>query len=471
VYGSLGAVLALLVVFIVHLNGRQDLHVWHTAGLDEEYTGHSGVTSFDRYLDLEKRLFQQLDQQVYAKTGRSESAGINRYQSGSLADPERWSPNWNRSYLMDVEEPRASVLLLHGLSDAPYSLRRMAMRLHESGATVLGLRIPGHGTAPSALTTVTWQDMAAAVRLGARHLAEKNPGLPIYIVGYSNGAALAVEYVLETLVDPGLPTVGRLVLVSPEIGVAPAAALAVWQARLGQLLGLEKLAWHSIQLEYDPFKYGSFAVNAGDVSHQITRKIQGLLQRLSNEGRLEGIPPMLAFSSVVDATVDVTALVGELFNRLPQGSHELVLFDINRRADVGDLLRWKPDAIIDTLRAVSRRNYTLSLVTNRDPGSQQVIERKWQPGKDESVDRNLGMSWPPGVYSLSHVALPFAPDDPLYGNGSGKESPGIQLGNLALRGERGALAIGDSAQIRQRWNPFYAYLEDKSLGFLQLGRR
>jgi hypothetical protein len=79
------------------------------------------------------------------------------------------------------------------------------------------------------------------------------------------------------------------------------------------------------------------------------------------------------------------------------------------------------------------------------------------------------MSWPPDVYSLSHVALPFAPDDPLYGNGSGKESPGIQLGDLALRGERGALAIGDSAQIRQRWNPFYAYLEDKSLGFLQLG--
>ena len=468
VYGSLGTVLTLLVVFVFLLNGRPDLDVWHTANLDEEFTEHSEVTTLAGYLELEDRLFQQLDREVYAKTGRADDVSINRYQRGSLADPERWSPNLNRSYVLEAEEPRAMVLMLHGLSDAPYSLWRMAQSLHESGATVLGLRIPGHGTAPSGLTTVSWQDMAAAVRLGVHHLAETDPDLPIHIVGYSNGAALAVEYVLETLVNPQLPSIGRLVLLSPEIGVTPAAALAIWQSRLGRLLGLEKLAWKSIELEYDPFKYGSFAVNAGDVSHRITREIQRLLKRLSDEGRLDLLPPTLAFSSVVDATVEVTALVDHVFNPLPEGDHELVLFDTNRRAGVDDILLWKPDAILTALRASPRRNYALTLVTNRDSGSLQVVERSLAPGADRFFDRTIGLSWPPEVYSLSHVALPFAPDDPLYGSGLGKESPGIRLGDLALRGERGALAISDSVQLRQRWNPFYAYLEDKSLAFLQL---
>jgi hypothetical protein len=47
-----------------------------------------------------------------------------------------------------------------------------------------------------------------------------------------------------------------MVLLSPEIGVIPLAALAIWQARLGHLLGLQKLEWNSILPEYEPYKYG-----------------------------------------------------------------------------------------------------------------------------------------------------------------------------------------------------------------------
>ena len=61
VYGSLGTVLTLLVVFVFLLNGRPDLDVWHTANLDEEFTEHSEVTTLAGYLELEDRLFQQLD--------------------------------------------------------------------------------------------------------------------------------------------------------------------------------------------------------------------------------------------------------------------------------------------------------------------------------------------------------------------------------------------------------------------------
>ena len=469
VYGSVSVVLTLLVVFIQYLDSRPDLDPWHLADLDEEFTVHSPVASFEEYLALEDRLFAQLEEQVYRQTGEPGSDRINRYKRNSLADPARWPRDWNRSYLLENPEPRAMVFMLHGLSDAPYSLRRMAQRLHGEGATVLGLRIPGHGTAPSALVTVRWQDMAAAVRLAVKHLAQAGQGRPIYIVGYSNGAALAVDYTLATLEDSEQPLVEGLVLLSPEIGVSSAAALAVWQARIGHLLGLEKLAWNDILPEYEPFKYGSFAVNAGDVSYRLTREIQHKIERLGASGQLQGMPPVLAFSSVVDATVVAPALVQNLFNQLPQGGHALVLFDINRRAGIEQILRWQPDDMINALRDAPGSTYAFSLVTNESSQSSQVVVRHWNPGEETISEEPLGLTWPADVYSLSHVALPFPPDDPLYGGYPTAAGPGIQLGNIALRGERGALLISESTMLRLRWNPFYSFLENRALRFIGLG--
>ena len=67
-YSTIGALLVLITGFVVHLNNRADLHVWHLAKLDQEFTVHSGVDSFKDYLALEERLFRQLDTLVYAKT-------------------------------------------------------------------------------------------------------------------------------------------------------------------------------------------------------------------------------------------------------------------------------------------------------------------------------------------------------------------------------------------------------------------
>lgn len=467
-YGALGALLTLVAGFVFYLNGRPELEVWHTADLDEEFTVDSPVDSFADYLALEDRLFIQLEEQVYRRTGPAAEHEINRYRRGGLADPGRWSPNWNRSYLLEADRPRAMVLLLHGLSDSPYSLRSMAQRLHGAGATALGLRLPGHGTAPSGLVRVRWQDMAAAVSLAVRNLAEKEPDLPLYIVGYSNGAALAVHHVLSGLDDPTVPRVAGLALLSPEIGVTGVAALAVWQARLGQLLGMEKLAWNEILPEYEPFKYGSFAVNAGDLSHRLTGEIQGQITRLKNAGQLEAMPPILAFSSVIDATVQAPALVSQLFNRLPAGGHELVLLDINRQAEVEQLLTWSPDEMLAALQQAPRDTFELRLVTNENDRSSSVVVRHWQHGRGEVSQEPLDLEWPRGVYSLSHVALPFPPDDPLYGGYPTEPGPGIQLGNISIRGERGALAFTEASLVRLRWNPFYTYLEDLTLAFFGL---
>jgi len=468
VYSAVGATLVLLVVFVVYMNGRPDLSVWHLAELDEEYSEDSAVSSFAEYLALEERLFKQLNERVYAKIPPEQQTQINRYNRGSLSDPERWNPNWNRSFELTADSPRAGVLLLHGMSDSPYSLRQLGERLHAAGSHVIGLRMPGHGTAPSGLVELSWQDMAAATRLAMRHLAERAGNRPLYIVGYSTGAALAINYALAGLEDRTLPRAERLVLLSPAIGVSSVAALAVWQARLGHLLGLEKLAWNLILPEYDPFKYGSFAVNAGDVVYQLTREIQARITTLEQAGKLGGLPQILAFSSIVDATVSTPALVNGLFRRLPAGGHELVLFDINRVEAIGPLMKQDPGMLIESIRQGVGRPFALSVVSNKTPHSQAVKVIGRHPEKDGASDWEPGLAWPDDVYSLAHVALPFSPEDPLYGGRSVGKSPGISLGDIAMRGERGVLQVTASEMLRLRWNPFYPYVEARLLEFAGL---
>ncbi len=468
VYGILGGFVVLVVVFVVFLENRPDLKVWHKAELDAEFTADSPARSFEDYLAVEAQLFAQLDQRVFDLVQPEDRRQINRYHRGSLSDPARWSTDWNRTFEFSADRPSAGVLLLHGMSDSPYSLRHMGQRLRAEGAWVIGLRLPGHGTAPSGLVDVRWEDMAAAVLLAVRHLREKVSDRPLYLVGYSTGAALSVHYTLSALGDTTLPSITGLVLLSPAIGVTPTAALAVWQARLGHMLGLQKLEWLDILPEYDPFKYGSFAVNAGDQVYRLTGAIQTQLEAHGSTGALDRFPPVIAFQSVVDATVSTPALVERLFNRLPGGGHELVLFDINRMTDVEYVLAKDPKPYLEAMLDDASLPFTVSFLTNENEESRHVVVRRKRPDDPESSERSVGLTWPNELYSLSHVALPIPANDPLYGRSNSRKNRAIPLGNIALRGERGVLQIPAAAMLRLRWNPFYPYIERRLLEFVRL---
>lgn len=463
-----GCVVALIVAVVVILNGRPDLSVWHLADLDEEYTAKSDVSDFAGYLALEERLFRQLDSEVYAKVPTGTANALNRFSRQSLSDPGRWPSNWNRTFELRNDSPRAGVLLLHGLSDSPYSLRALGESLHQQGANVVGLRIPGHGTAPSGLVEARWRDMAAAVRIAMRHVSDAADGAPLFVVGYSNGGALAIEYALDALQDDALPQLSGIVLLSPEIGISATAAFAVWQGRLGHFLGLDKLAWNALLPEIDPFKYGSFAINAGDLAYRITRHIQNQLSELQRSGALEEMPPILAFQSSVDATVTASALVENLFSRLAPAGHELVLFDINRRTEIESVLKLDPATIFGPLLENEDRGFDLTVIANENGESLRAFATTTNAGEDTPSTRRYVGDWPADIYSLSHVALPIRPDDAVYGGPAALESPGIQLGNLAFRGERGVLQISGTDAMRLRWNPFFGYVEARTLAFMQL---
>jgi alpha-beta hydrolase superfamily lysophospholipase len=466
---SLGVLLMLVVGGVYVLNARPDLEIWHTADLDEEFTAGSSVQNFADYLENEDRVFAQVQGDIYDQVDAEDRTLINRFNRGSHSDPTSYPKDWNRSFELPASSARAGVLLLHGLSDSPYSMRSLGDALHAEGLHVLGLRVPGHGLAPVGLTTTRWEDMAAAVRLAMRHLDETLHGKPLHIAGYSNGGALAVHYSLEALADDSLPRPSSIVLLSPEIGITRLAGLAVWQERLGHLLGLRKLRWNSISPEFDPYKYGSFAINAGKQAYELTLEIQTQITSLTASGAMQQFPPTIAFQSVTDATVSVSALVTGLFDRLPNNGSELVMFDINRSTDIELLLRQDPVDVLRPLLTDRSRDFSVTVVQNKNDTTLAVIARTVPAGSNDSVDTELGLRWPEGLYSLAHVSLPFAPDDPIYG-GVGKGIAGqIRIGELALRGERGVLQVSASEMLRLRWNPFHSYLVERTVGWMSDG--
>jgi esterase/lipase len=470
-YGTTGSFLALILVFVNHLQNRPDLRPWHTTDLDEEFTvaKSADIKTLADYQQLEQRLFDQLQKEVYGQLEDSDRRLLNRYHSGSLADPLSYARDWNRSFEFTSSKPRGGVLLIHGLSDSPYSMRSLAELFHSMGFYVVGLRLPGHGTAPSGLVTVRWQDFAAATEFAARYVAEQAGNeQPFYIAGFSTGAALAMEYSLSILAGKDNPRPDGLILLSPAIGVSPLAALAEWQSNLSRLPGLEKLAWDSIEPEYDPFKYKSFAINAGEQIYKLTVAIDKKFARLGEGKGVENFPRVLAFQSVVDATVTTPALVSGLFDRLAAEGHELVLFDINRNAEAEPILVSNPEAATRKLLENRSLPFMLTVITNSSKDTNDVMLYRKLANSENVVSESLNLKWPDHIFSLSHTALPFPPDDPVYGAEAKPDQSAIHLGRIDLLGEKGLLLISSDEMIRLRYNPFYSYIEQRVKEFVSV---
>lgn len=459
-------IVASMTVFLLGC-GDKSLKPWHTAKLTEEFTKGKAdeVKTFKDYLQLEDRLFKQLDEKVYAKSKTGPAYNLDRYSPGSAADPRKRQPNWNRSFELTADNPLGAVLLLHGMSDSPYALRTLGKALNQHGYWVVGLRMPGHGTAPSGLRYISRHDMAAAVRLGMTHLDQKVNGNPVHMIGYSTGAPLAVEFALDALEGKSTPVPGSLILISPAIGIHPSAAIASFKDWLSNLPGLDGLAFLQVQPEFDPYKYNSFATNAGDVVHGLTRSVARRLREIAGSNPEVILPPTLVFKSTVDATVTTNAVVDRLLNRLKPDRHEFVLFDINRYAVVKSrMLIDDPAPLTERVMEADNLPFSVTLVTNENPETTNVVSKKKQPfSGNPSNNRPLDLAWPTGVISLSHVALPISPDDPLYGQRAPENEDFLFLGQMALQGERGLLQIPPDWMLRLRYNPFYDFLERRTI--------
>ncbi|WP_253376628.1 alpha/beta hydrolase [unidentified bacterial endosymbiont] len=442
-----------------------ELERWHTYVPHEMNGEEIDLANWSDYLRRENQLFVDVRRNVTDKLDVQQQTELNRYYSGSPIYPDSFPTNWNRSYIMMPDtEPKGAVVLLHGLTDTPYSLRHIAENYRQHGFIAVGIRLPGHGTVPAGLTEANWQDWLAATRLAVREaksLAGDN--VPLHIVGFSNGGALAMKYALDTLDNPGLAKPQRLILISPMIGITSFArfsGLAGWPAFLP---AFSKAAWLNIMPEFNPFKYNSFPTNAARQSFLLTKALQSQIITDSRNKKIERLPPVLTFQSVMDSTVSTRAIVTALYNHLPNNNSEIVLFDLNHAVRFNNLLRRTSYTALSRLLPPPPRLYKTTIVTNSVASSTEMEARTTFAGKkDQTVAKLAGLRYLPDVYSLSHVALPFPLSDSLYGRYPHPLNQyGISLGTFAARGERSVLVVGLDSLMRQSSNPFFPYMIER----------
>jgi carboxylesterase len=119
------------------------------------------------------------------------------------------------------------VLLCHGFTGSPGSLRPWAEYLAEAGLTVSLPRLPGHGTTWQELARTRWEDWYAEVDRSFEEL-QGQVG-EIFVMGLSMGACLALR-----MAEIRGPAISGLVLVNPSVAadtklflLAPALKLVV----------------------------------------------------------------------------------------------------------------------------------------------------------------------------------------------------------------------------------------------------
>ncbi|MCU6335938.1 alpha/beta hydrolase [Enterobacter quasiroggenkampii] len=460
-----GIVLVVLLAVRVYLSQQgPELHLWHTWRADEMSVRELDNADFAGYLAREKAIFTDLDNAVTAKTAGEEQTPLNRYYRQSMVWPGQFAPDANRSFvLMPIGKPRGAVVLLHGLTDSPYSVRRLAVNYQQHGFVAVVPRLPGHGTAPGALTDVDWEMWLAATRLAVREATRlAGDAVPLHLVGYSNGGALAMKYALDALDAPALRKPQQVILLSPMIGVTAFARFAGFAGLPALLPPFAKAAWLNISPEYNPYKYNSFPVNAARQSWLLTKALQEQIGRAARENRLANLPPVLAFQSVMDSTVSTRAVVSGLFDQLPANGSELVMFDINQAASFRPLFKPSSWTATTALLPVAQRRYGVTIITNASEHSFSTVAKITPAGRTQETVVPLAQSWPQDVYSLSHVAVPFPPDDDLYGREPGvKNRYGISLGTIALWGETSVLSVGKEALMRVTSNPFYDFMQER----------
>jgi len=440
-----------------------DLQPWHTIKLENEFdAGMETLYDWERYRQQEQKLFDELDTHLQATIRPAIQLNQSRYAEGGNRFARRLAVDWNRSYRLDAPDPKGVALLVHGLSDSPYSLRSIAQIFNRHGIIVYGLRLPGHGTLPSGLDDVNWQDWLAAVRVVDRHIRQHHDELPYYFAGYSAGAALGVKLTLDAIAREQDPP-QQLFLFSPALGVNPLAMFANLQRGISHFKPLRKARWLDVLPEYDPYKYNSFTKNAGRQISALVGQIYSDIDRLKKAGKAEQLPRIISFQSLVDATVSAVDLVDRLYAVVRNKNSELVLFDVNQMSYYKKLIYYDPDRIVQALEKQTDSNYRLTLITNQSDLTLQVAEITLPSPSWPYRERPLALAWPGDIFSLSHTSVTFPPDDPVYGfstrDSSGNET--LTLGNLSIRGERGVLTVPAGNLLRLRSNPFFEYIEQR----------
>jgi len=141
--------------------------------------------------------------------------------------PAGWMQDW--SAIGTGKNAHIGVLLVHGFTGSPPSMRPWGEFLHSKGYTVRVPLLPGHGTTVEALNKVKWEEWPAKVEFELSELTKSCD--TIFLVGLSMGGG-TVLHVAESHNDK----IAGVILVNPMIHVKGVPVeLAFFLSRLQKL--------------------------------------------------------------------------------------------------------------------------------------------------------------------------------------------------------------------------------------------
>ncbi|HET7397437.1 MAG TPA: alpha/beta fold hydrolase [Intrasporangium sp.] len=184
-----------------------------------------------------------------------------------------------------------AVLMSHGFTGSPVSVRAWAEHLAEHGHTVSVPLLPGHGTTWRELNRTTWQQWYAALDDELRRLAERADH--VFVAGLSMGGALALR-----LAEEHGSVIKGLVLVNPAVKVEDVRlrALPLLMRVVPALGGIR----NDIKLTgQDEGAYDRLPLRA------LHSQVQGWAQTVADLGRVD--QPLLLFRSRVDHVVPASS--------------------------------------------------------------------------------------------------------------------------------------------------------------------
>jgi carboxylesterase len=185
------------------------------------------------------------------------------------------------------------VLLCHGFTGSPQSLRPWAEYLAKAGLTVSLPRLPGHGTTWQEMARTRWEDWFAEVDRAFNELQQRCD--EIFVMGLSMGGCLAVR-----LAEIRGAAVRGLVLVNPSLVADNKALFAIAPVLKMFVPSVKGVASdiknpHATELAYDRTPTKAAATLPG-----LWRSTQQHLSELTQ--------PVLAFHSTGDHVVGPASL-------------------------------------------------------------------------------------------------------------------------------------------------------------------
>ncbi|WP_259337931.1 carboxylesterase [Colwellia sp. RSH04] len=323
--------------------------------------------SFDQYIQYSHQL-------IAAQNPRAElPCPIYTKTFNQLAVLNSWAKEPTIAQLVapfELTQPDAkkAVLLIHGLTDSPYSFHDLAQFFYQQGFTVRTLLLPGHGTAPAQLQDVSYQEWQQAAKYGIERTLQDFE--QVYLGGFSTGGALIFDYLMhQEVVDE---KISGLLMWSPA---SKAKSDLAWLAKYVDYIPF--VDWIDLSMDADFAKYESFPYNAGAQVHSLMSRIVG--KDASSERKMHNIP-LFVVASEHDQTIE-TQQTYVLINEWQQGK-ESYKDDPSRFVFYGNKASI-PASLQESIQVINPQCESNSLC------------------KD--------------IYNIAHTATTNSPDNPHYG--------------------------------------------------------